>query len=106
MDSEFQLFLIETIDRAGVVASLAAALSSRGVNIDCFATTHFEEHADGRHGHFVIIVEADPAYARVLARVLLCLEVVYDVREPVPLNASKLAHWRAKFCAIAPDGEP
>lgn len=103
MDAEFQLFLIETIDRAGVVTSISAALSSRGVNIDCFATTRFEEHADGRRGNFVVIVEADAAYARVLARVLLCLEVVYDVRDPVPLDAAELARWRAKFSAISPD---
>lgn len=102
MDAEFQLFLIETIDRAGVVASIASALSSRGVNIDCFATTYFEEHADGRRGNFVVIVEADRDYARVLARVLLCLEVVYDVRDPVPLNPEELSKWRAKFSAIAP----
>ncbi len=103
MDAEFQLFFIETIDRAGVVTSISAALSSRGVNIDCFATTRFEEHADGRRGNFVVIVEADRDYARVLARVLLCLEVVYDVRDPVPLNAEELAKWRAKFSAISPD---
>jgi hypothetical protein len=103
MDSGFQLFLIETIDRAGVVTSLAAALSSRGVNIDCFATTRFEEKADGRHGNFVIIVEADAAYARVLAGVLLCLEVVYDVHDPIPLSPEELTNWRARFSAIAPD---
>ena len=105
MDAEFQLFFIETTDRAGVVTSISAALSTRGVNIDCFATTRFDEHADGRHGHFVVIVEADAAYARVLARVLLCLEVVYDVRDPIPLNAEELAAWRAKFSAIAPATE-
>jgi acetolactate synthase small subunit len=103
MDAEFQLFFIEATDRAGVVTSISAALSGRGVNIDCFATTRFEDHPDGRRGNFVVIVEADNAYARVLARVLMCLEVVYDVRDPIPLDAGELSKWRAKFSAIAPD---
>ena len=104
MEPEFQLFMIEAIDRAGVVTSISAALASRGVNIDCFAATGFEEQADGKHGRFVVIVEADAAYARVLATVLMCLEVVHSVRDPIPLNAEELARWRAKFSAIANDG--
>src|SRR6476469_73094 len=101
MDAEFQLFLIETTDRAGVVTSISAALASRVVNIDCFAATGFEEHADGRHGNFVVIVEADRAYARVLAGVLMCLEVVHHVQEPIPLDAAALDRWRKKFSTIA-----
>jgi uncharacterized protein with ACT and thioredoxin-like domain len=103
MDAEFQLFFIEATDRAGVVTSISAALASRGVNIDCFAATGFEEQAEGTRGKFVVIVEADSAYAKVLSRVLSCLEVVYDVRDPIPLNPADLAKWRKKFSAIARD---
>lgn len=96
MEPEFQLFRIETTDRAGVVTSVAAALASRGVNIECFAASGLGD----RRGLFLVIVEADAAYARVLRKLLECLEVVAHVSAPQALNAEELATWRARFSEL------
>lgn len=100
MEKEFQLFTIETVDRAGVITAIAAWLASRGVNIECFLATDFGGEAGRRQGKFVAIIEADQAYAIVLKKGLKCLEVVLDVSEPTALDAGEANAWRTEFARL------
>jgi 16S rRNA G966 N2-methylase RsmD len=100
MDSEYQLFRIETTDRAGVATAVAAVLAARGVNIECFAGSGLGDEAGGRHGKFLVIVEADHAYATVLKKLLHCLEVVSEISGPHALSAEEMAEWRARFADL------
>src|ERR1700759_118168 len=100
MEPEYQLFRIETTDRAGVATAVAAALAARGVNIECFAGSGLGDEAGGRHGRFLVIVEADHAYAAVLKKLLHCLEVVSEISGPHSLSPQELAEGRARFASL------
>ena len=100
MATEFQLFKIKTTDRAGVITAVAASLASRGVNIECFAATGACDDLGERFGKFLIIIEADGAYAMVLRKVLKCLEVVLEVSEPYGLDTGELQKWRKRFDSL------
>lgn len=99
MESEYQLFRIETTDRAGVATAVAAALAARGVNIECFAGSGLGDEGE-RRGKFLVIVEADHAYAMVLKKLLRCLEVVSEISGPQGLSPGELAEWRARFASL------
>jgi uncharacterized protein with ACT and thioredoxin-like domain len=103
MEAEYQLFTIETADRAGAITAVAASFASRGVNIECFLATELGGEFGRRRGKFVVIVEADRDYAIVLKKGLKCLDVVHEVSAPRALELADVERWRSAFAQLSRD---
>ena len=101
MEPHYQLFTIETADRAGAVTAVAASFASRGVNIECFLANEFDCEGGHRRGIFVAVVEAESDYAIVLRKGLKCLDVVHAVSEPLALTPEEMRQWRARFADLS-----